>query len=260
MIPTKSNTKKFLAERRAAKKKPKVHQKIDNTFIENAINKPNIHALKTLYYLSTILETIDMTKMQDDKIVGLKIDKREMLKFIDTSAPTLVKATKEMQETSIIFYDDDGVIEGMNLLPRFRLVPNKNIIELDLYVRVAKMIIDVKRNYTLINIKEISMLKRPHSIRMLSLLNRISSYGKNIPKRKKMTLDELNAFFGVNLRNWNEIERKILKPVKEELDCIAKLSFIYESNYEVLGRGRPSFKDVTIDVINNNPKPKLPNM
>ena len=257
MIPTKANTKKILEERRAAKKKPRVHQKIENTFIENAINKPNIHALKTIYYLSTVLDTIDMSKMQDDKIVGLKIDKREMLKFIDTSAPTLIKATKEMQETSITFYDDDGVIEGMSLLPRFKLVPNRNIIELDLYVRVAKMIVDVKKNYTLVNIKEISMLKRPHSIRMLSLLNRISSYGKDIPKRKKMTLDELNAFFGVNFKSWNDIERKILKPVKEELDCIAKLSFIYEPNYEVLGRGRPSFKDVTIDVITNNPQPKL---
>ena len=257
MIPTKENTKKFLAERRAAKKKPKVHQKIDNNFIENAIKNPNIHALKTLYYLSTVLETIDMSKMKDDKIVGLKIDKKEMLKFIDTTAPTLVKATKQMQETSITFYDDDGVIEGMSLLPRFRLVPNKNIIEIDLYVRVAKMIIDVKRNYTLINIKEISMLKRPHSIRMLSLLNRISSYDKNIPKRKKMTLDELNAFFGVNYKKWNMLEKSILKPVKEELDSISKLSFIYDPNYEVLGRGRPSFKDVTIDVINNNPQPKL---
>ena len=257
MIPTKANTKKFLEERRAAKKKPKVHQKIENTFIENAIKKPNIHALKTLYYLSTVLETIDMSKMRDDKIVGLKIDKREMLKFIDTSAPTLVKATKEMQETSITFYDDDGVIEGMSLLPRFRLVPNRNIIELDLYVRVAKMIIDVKRNYTLINIKEIAMLKKPHSIRMLSLLNRISSYGKDIPKRKKMTLDELNAFFGVNYKKWNMLEKSILKPVKEELDSISKLSFIYEPNFEILGRGRPSFKDVTIDVITNNPQPKL---
>ncbi len=257
MIPTKANTKKFLEERRAAKKKPKVHQKIENTFIENAIKKPNIHALKTIYYLSTVLDTIDMSKMQDDKIVGLKIDKREMLKFIDTTAPTLVKATKEMQETSITFYDDDGVIEGMSLLPRFRLVPNRNIIELDLYVRVAKMIIDVKRNYTLINIKEIAMLKKPHSIRMLSLLNRISSYGKDIPKRKKMTLDELNAFFGVNYKKWNMLEKSILKPVKEELDSISKLSFIYEPNFEILGRGRPSFKDVTIDVITNNPQPKL---
>jgi len=40
---------------------------------------------------------------------------------------------KSMQKTSITFYDDDGVIEGMSLLPRYRLVPNRNIVEFDLY-------------------------------------------------------------------------------------------------------------------------------
>jgi hypothetical protein len=64
-----------------------------------------------------------------------------------------------------------------------------------------------------------------------------------------MTLQELNSFFGVKLKNWNEIERKIIKPAKEELDEKSKISFIYEPNYEVLGRGRPSFKDVSIDVV-----------
>ena len=29
----------------------------------------------------------------------------------------------------------------------------------------------------------------------------------------------------------------------------SKISFIYESNFERLGRGRPKFRDVTIDVI-----------
>lgn len=260
MIPTKANTKKFLAEKRAEKKKPKVHQKIANTFIENAIADSNLNALKTIYYLSTVLETIDMEKMKDEKILGIRIDKRDMLKFIDTTAPTLVKTTKAMQKTSITFYDDDGVIEGMSLLPRYRLVPNRNIVEFDLYVRVARMIIDVKKNYTPMNIKELMKLKKSHSVRMLAMLNRIDTYkdkdGNPIPKRKKMRLDELNAFFGVNYKKWNTLEKSILKPVKEELDAHATKSFLYEPNYEILGRGRPSFKDVTIDLIDNNPKLK----
>jgi len=253
MIPTKENTKKFLAEKRAEKKKPKVHQKIANTFIENAIADSNLNALKTIYYLSTALETVDMENMKDEKILGLRIDKRDMLKFMETTAPTLIKTTKAMQKTSITFYDDDGVIEGMSLLPRYRLVPNRNIVEFDLYVRIAKMIVDVKKNYTPMNIKELMKLKKAHSVRILALLNKLDTYkdknGNPIPKRKKMTLDELNAFFGVNLRNWNEIERKIIKPVKEELDAHATKSFIYEANYEILGRGRPSFKNVTINLI-----------
>jgi hypothetical protein len=92
-------------------------------------------------------------------------------------------------------------------------------------------------------------ISKAHTLRLLALLNRISQYDKDIPKRKKMTLHELNAFFGVNYKKWNMIEKEILKPAKEELDKKSKISFIYEANYEVLGRGRPGFKDVSIDVV-----------
>jgi len=252
MIPTKANIAKLNAEKRAKKHKPKVHQKIANTFIENAISKSNISALKTLYYLSTILTKVDMGNMKDSKIVGLKIDKRDMLKFTDLSIQTLVKTTKQMQQTSITFNDDDGVIEGMSLLPRYRFVPNKNIIELDLYVRIAHMIIDVKNKYTPMNIKDLMHVKSKHSLRLLALLARIKNYDDDVPKRKKMTLDELNAFFGVNYKKWSMLEKTILVPVKKELDLTTKITFIYESNYENLGRGRPSFKDVSIDLIDNN--------
>jgi plasmid replication initiation protein len=257
MIPTKENIQKLNEKKRQAKKKPKVHQKIANTFIENAITYSNVNALKTIYYLSTILEKTDMSQMKDDKIIGIRIDKREMLKYTEMSAPTLRKTTKEMQKTSITFVDEkDEIVEGMSLLPRYKLIPNKNIVELDLYVRIAKMIVDVKKNYTMMNIKEIMKLRRSHSVRMLALLNRISTYKTDeweIPKRKHMTLDELNSFFGTNYKTWNEFERSLLKPVKEELDTHSTKSFIYEANYEILGRGRPSFKDVTIDVIENQP-------
>jgi plasmid replication initiation protein len=255
MIPTKKNIEKMNTKKRINKNKPKVHQKIANTFIENAIAKSNLSALKTIYYLSTILTNVDMQNMKDDKIIGIKIDKREMLKFTEISAPTLVKTAKRLQETSITFIDEkDGVIEGMALLPRYKFVPNKNIVEIDLYVRIAKMIVEVNKNYTPMNIKEIMQLKKAHSVRMLALINRISNYDDNIPKRKHMTLEELNLFFGTNYKKWNTIEKEILKPVKEELDAHSTKSFIYEANYEVLGRGRPSFKDVTIDVVSNQPK------
>jgi plasmid replication initiation protein len=245
--------------KREQNKKPKVHQNIANTFIENAITKSNLSALKTIYYLSTILEKVDMERMKDDKIVGIIIDKREMLKYTEMSAPSVYKIVRSMQETSITFVDpEDGVIEGMALLPRYKFIPNKNTVELDLYVRIAKMIVDVKKNYTLMNTKEIMKLKKPHSVRMLGLLNMISGYkdqeGNPLPKRKRMDLQALNDFFGVNLKSWGEIERSILKPVKEELDSHSTKSFIYESNYESLGIGRPSFKDVTIDLIDNAPR------
>jgi len=256
MLPSEYKKKK-----REANKKPIVHQKIANTFIENAIANNNMAALKTIYYLSTKFDKIDMSKMQDEKIVGIRIDKREMLKYTEMTAPTVYKAVKKMQETSITFVDEkEGIIEGMSLLPRYKFVPNKNIIELDLYVRIAKMIIEVKEQYTMMNTKEIMNLKKAHSIRMLGLLNQISTYKTKdedeweIPKRKRMTLENLNEFFGVKYKKWSMLEKSILKPVKEELDAHSTKSFIYEANYENLGRGRPSFRDVTIDLIENQPR------
>ena len=49
-----------------------------------------------------------------------------------------------------------------------------------------------------------------------------------------------------------EIERKILIPVKEELDAESKLSFIYEISYINLGQGRPKANKITIDLIQKN--------
>jgi plasmid replication initiation protein len=250
MIPTKANIAKYNELERAKKRKPKVHQKIANTFIENAISKSNLSALKTIYFLSTVLSDVEMSNLLDEKIIGLKIDKKEMLRFTELTVDTIIKTTKQMQETSITFFDEEkGIIEGMSLLPRYKFVPNKNIVEIDLYVRIAKMIIDVKKNYTPINIKDLMHIKNKHSLRLLALLCRIANYDKDVPKRKKMTLEELSSFFGVNYENWGEFERKIIKPVKEELDNNSKISFIYEADYKNLGKGRPSFSHITIDLL-----------
>ncbi len=254
MLPSEYKRKK-----REQNKKPKVHQKIANTFIESAITKSNLSALKTLYFLSTILSKVDMEKMKDDKIVGIKIDKREMLKFTELSVNTLIKTTKAMQQTSITFVDEkEGITEGMSLLPRYKFVAGKNIVELDLYVRIAKMIVSVETKYTPMNIKDLMKLRNKHSLRLLALLSRIDTYadkdGNPLPKRKHMTLEDLNDFFGTKYRSWTDIERKILFPVKEELDINSKLSFIYEADYENLGKGRPAFQKVVIDLISNQPR------
>lgn len=120
------------------------------------------------------------------------------------------------------------------------------------------MIVDVKNNYTFLNTKELMNLKNKHSLRLLPLLNTIANYDIDIAKRKRMTLEELNEFFGTKHRSLYDLEKKILAGVKEELDNNSKLSFVYDINFESLGKGRPRAKDVTINVIESNSyKPKL---
>ena len=39
-------------------------RKVSNTFIENAISRSNLSALKTLYYLSTVLSEKELEKIE----------------------------------------------------------------------------------------------------------------------------------------------------------------------------------------------------
>jgi len=239
-----------------ALQKSKPLQKISNNFINNTIASSNANAIKTIYYLASILEKFDQLEEQaDKKLLDITIDTREMLKYTEMTLPEIRRNLKAMQETSITFIDEKaGIEEGINLLPLYKFVYGKHQIKISLFVQIAKMIIDVKKNYTFINTKEIMKLRNKHSLRLLPLLNTIAGYDEEVGKRKRMTLEELNEFFGTKYKNLYEIERKILKPAKEELDNNSKLSFIYELNFESLGRGRPRAKDIVIDVIEKKQK------
>lgn len=242
----------------AQKQKPL--QKISNNFINNTIASSNANAIKTIYYLATILEKFEQLEAQEDKrLLDVTIDTREMLKYTEMSLPDIRRNLKGMQETSITFInEEEGIEEGINLLPLYKFIYGKHQIKISLFVQIAKMIVDVKKNYTFINTKELMNLKSKHSLRLLPLLNTIANYDIDVGKRKRMTLEELNEFFGTKYKTMSELERKILIPVKEELDNNSKLSFVYDINFESLGKGRPRAKDVTIDVVENKKtRPKL---
>ena len=158
-----------------------------------------------------------------------------------------------MQETSITFVDEvQDIIEGMSLLPRYKIIAGKHRIEIDIYSRIGKMIIDVKKNYTFINTKTLMSLKSKHSLRLLPVLNRIAQYSDNIGKRKKYELEDLNDLFGTAYKRLQDIERFILVPVKEELDMNSKLTFLHEINFDNFDVGRPKATTITIDVIDNS--------
>lgn len=245
---------KKLQAKKLAEQKVKPHQKISNTFIENVINKNNASAIKTVYYLASILE--QETDLQDTPEVKLKtvtIDTRQMLKYTEMNLPEIKRNIKAMQETSITFIDEkENIEEGMSLLPRYKIIPGKHKIEIDIFYRIAKMIIDVKKNYTFINTKTLMNLKSKHSLRLLPLINKINQYDDNVGKRKKCDLDYLNNLFGTKYRNLYDIQRKILAPVKEELDMNSKLTFLYEINFDNFDVGRPKATSITIDVIDNS--------
>jgi len=250
MFPSKA---KKLNLEKLKRQKVKPHQKIANTFIENAIIKSNASAIKTLFYLASILERADLDKIKDDRIVGIVLDTKEMLKYTEMTMPEIKRNIKAMQQTSVTFEDEkEGITTGMSLLPRYEIIHGKSKITLDLYGRIARMIIGVKSNYTYINTKTIMHLKKAHSMRLLGVLNMIAGFDDDVAKRKRYDLDELNELFGTKYKRLVDIDRYVLATVKKELDLNSKLSFLYEINFDNFGKGRPKAIDITIDLIDNN--------
>lgn len=249
MLPSEA---KKLKAKKLKEQKIRPHQKIANSFIENALIRSNASAIKTIFYLASILEHVDLERVKDGKIVGIILDTKQMLQYTEMTMPEIKRNIKAMQQTSITFEDEaEGTIEGMSLLPRYKIIHGKSKIELDLYGKIARMIIGVKNNYTYINTKTLMHLKKAHSIRLLAILNMIAGFDDDVAKRKRYDLDALNEIFGTKYRSLTDIERYILSPAKEELDLNSKLSFLHEINFDNFGKGRPKAVDITIDLIDN---------
>jgi len=228
------------------KEKTIPRKKISNNFIDNTINKNNANAIKTIFYIATILEKFDFSKPIDT----ISVDMKNMFKYTKMTAQEIKNNLSAMQETSITFINEvEQWEEKIVLVPRIEIFYGDNCVEIDLYSKIAKLIIEVKRNYTYIDTKVLMSLKSKHTLRILPLLEKIKGYDAHIGKRKRMSLDALNDFFGTKYKRIPDIERKILKPAQKELDNSPTLTFIYKTNMECIGRGRPRATSVTIDLV-----------
>lgn len=234
-------------------RKIQTHQKISNDFIDNTISKNNLVCLKVMFYLSTVLEKEDLSTFDDENIICVFVDTKQMLEYIGSNVKDIRNNLKQMQETSISFVDEkENIVEGMNLLPLFKIEYGKNRTEIHLFKRIANMIVGVSKNYTFLNTKLLMDIKNKNTLRMAPLLYEINGYDKHIGKRKRMDLDALNDFFGTTYKRIIDIEKNILQPVKKELDLVSKLSFTYQVNFDTLNKvGRPRALSVTIDLKDN---------
>jgi len=233
-------------EREFQKNRVTQMRKISNNFIDNTINTNNLNAIKIIFYLATILDKFDFDKEMDK----LEIDLKKMFKYTNLTPQETRNNLKAMQKTSITFINENEEWElSVVLIPQIEFLYGKNIVKINLFSKIAKLIIEVKRDYTYIDTKVLMSLKSKHTIRILPLLEKIKGYDRHIAKRKKMSLDILNQFFGTNYKRIVDIERRVLKPAKKELDNSPTLTFDYQVHMESFGRGRPKATSVTIDLI-----------
>lgn len=252
MTPREAKEKKL---QKLQEQKVKPLQKISNNFIQSEIFELNKNALKTVFYLASILDKFDYSK----ELNTLDIDLQKMFKYTEMTATDIKNNLRAMQETSITFTDEiEDIEEFIVLVPRIKFHYGKNRVEIDLYSKIAKLILDVKNNYTFLNTKTLMSLENKHSLRLLPILHMLNGYSDNVAKRKRYELFDLNSIFGTKYKNLTDISRYILSPVKSELDDVSRLSFLFEIDYMSLGKGRPKATSITIDVVEQkNPQGKL---
>lgn len=253
MIPTEKNlAREREAEKLRRKEKRKDILKIDNKLLYNAIKEPTLHAFKIIYFLAHELHDLDIPQDKDG-IMKVKVDLRKLLEYTNLTAKAVEQRLEKMQETSIKWTkrDEEGrklSTTWTSLVPRFKRDFTDNSVTIDLYYDIARMIIDVPNHIsgTILNVKDMARIKSKHAIRLLPLLHQINGY--DMPKQKTLDLDELNAFFGVKMRTIWEIEKRIIKPLQEELKQ-QKMGFDYvvKKGYETIKRrGRPKALGITI--------------
>jgi plasmid replication initiation protein len=226
--------------------------KIKNDLVESFIKQNNLTALKILFYIA-----YDCEKIPSGEIIKIKMNTKEICEYCKVDIKTITRNLEQMQKTSISWTDEKSK-SFVSVLPKCHIVYGGNI-EITMFKEVIQMIVDVKNKYTSVNAEQLMLMKSKHSARMLLLLEMMNGYDEHIPKLKRYDLEELNLLFGTNYKRLGEFERKILKPVKEDLDKNSKISYVYDINYDKEFRtvGRAKAVGATIHLIDNNPKPTL---
>lgn len=236
-------------------KKPVVNDvaKISNSLIESFVKQNNIVALKTLFYISRSNVAVPSAKM-----ATLSLDTSHLCDYCGIDIKTLKRNIKQMTETSISIVDD--VSESyVTVIPKARFIKGTNKLEVDIYKEILELVWQVERRFTVIDVKSLMNLSSKHSVRMIQLLEMINGFSDTVAKRKIYSLSDLNLMFGTSYVKFSEFERKILSPIKSELDINSKLSFVYQIVFidNPKGRGRPVADKVQIDLIRNTPQGSL---
>lgn len=225
--------------------------KISNQLIESFVKKNNVVALKTLFYIARA-----DVKVPNAELTTFEIDTTHLCDYCHIDLKTLKRNVKQMTETSISIIDEKSE-SYITVIPKAKFVTGTNKLEIKMFKEVLELVWQVEKRFTVIDVKALMNLNSKHSVKMIQLLEMIQGFSG--AKRKHYDLAELNLMFDTKYTRFAEFERKILIPVKAELDSNSKLSFIYQTVFKEnpKGKGRPIADNITIDLIENTPQGTL---
>ena len=222
--------------------------KISNDFVNSIITKNNSNTLKILFYC-VLNGKID----KGIELDTITIDIRAIKGVLGLDFKNLRQNLQKIQKTLITIKNPNKDITDISLIPKIDYIYNKQELKLKVFPVVLQELKELKNRFTIIDVNNLINLENKHSIRLLTILENIDSYGENYGKVKYFSKDELNELFDTNYKGIKEIERAILKPIKEELDQYSKLTFIYDLVFDLDNptRGRKPIKGVKIYLKDN---------
>ena len=240
-----------ISTREPQKKEPQQLCKIDNQLIEAFVKKGNLPALKILFYIAST--NIEIT----GDYMKFNLNTKSICERCNIDLKTLKRNVKQMSETSISIIDEKSE-SYINVLPYVKFGYDGKA-TLEMRRDILELIKTTKNQFTIIDASKIMKLGSKHSVRMLMLLEYIKGFDEHVAKRKHYDLEEMNLMFGTNYKKVAELERKILVPVKEELDATSRLSFVYEVHKDKTTAtvGRAKALGVIIDLVQNTPQGTL---
>jgi plasmid replication initiation protein len=216
-----------------------------NSFIQNN----NHFGLKLALLVASQKDKIDIK----DDTIRFKVD--ELCKVLHTDRRYISSNLRALKKTIYRFVNDKGNV--VETVPFHTTEYTKDNVYL--YITMSKPALDLllnlktkedKSGYQFTqaisnNLMRIDQRANKHTLRFQMLLEMINSF--TTTKRKKFSLDELNGFFGTNYKRYAEMNRRVLVPVKQDIDISSSFTF----EYEPTGDGK-KITDVEIYIIEND--------
>jgi len=212
--------------------------------------------------------------IKKNSLIGLKIaivlsgaknqisfDEENRVMFDVDNLCTLIKCTrkelsnnlKKVTDVSFTYVNSEGGLGHTHPMHSYEYVKRNKYLVIEVSSRAKELFIALgKGNYSFsqANADNLMNLRHKHSLRMQLLLEQINCFDKHVAKRKRYTLEELNGYFGTNYARYIDLKRKILDPVKREIDFSSSLTFDFEMREE-LEAGTRRIKEVVIDIKDN---------
>ena len=230
-ISTKTPT---TTTKRYVKKKTR----ISNDLVESFIKKNNQIGLKILFYISNCCVNLD----EKVELHTIKLDTDDVCKYCNIDIRTLKANIIKMNSMSISITDEKSK-SYISCIPKAKFDYNGNI-EIRMFEEILKLVTNLKKRFTIIDIPNIMKLEFKHSIKFLPVLEMISNFHKmvpdgvdengkkkkrrvELPKVKEYELDELNLMFDTKYKRYSSLAKEVLDKIQEELDRNSKLTFEY---------------------------------